>query len=184
MNELLEVVSRCNSGSEPPGALHWQPLTAVPLESWERWLQTDFATGLLPHLGAVLSLAGRQHVREIIGLDLEYDQTLEMPLRTKSAQLGQNLLQRTPARGDRMFARLQQATRAGQTPGHYATVFACRAASFSIPARLVFLSYCWQELSWSLTDEEDLSGFLAAAAKVVNEFLSASPSYPRCQENA
>jgi hypothetical protein len=175
MNEFCEVVNRCNSGSELSGALHWQPVGENCLESWDRWLGSCFRPCLLPHLSKVFFFAVQQQVREIIALDLALGQSLDRVVRERSVEAGQSLLLKAPPRGDRTVARLQLAIGSGAAAGHYPTLFACRAAAFAIPARLVFLSYCWQELSWSPAREQSPDDFLSAAAKTVNGFMAGSP---------
>jgi hypothetical protein len=173
MNDLLEFVHRYQSSSEPPEALHWQGHDEG-FASWSRWLQQEFRTSLLPHLDEVLALARQQQVREIVRLDVAFGQVLPKHLKELSLQRGQLLLENTPSRGDRMFSKLKQTIEAGLTPGHYATVFACRAAVFSLSPRLAFLCFCWQELNQISTDGQRYQRFVSAADEIIHHFLFAS----------
>jgi hypothetical protein len=178
MNELFEVFVLCNCRTEPPGALHCRPSDTDDLESWRQWLRNCFVPLLLPHLSQVLALAVHQRVEEIISLDCVLDQNLDQSVREKSTRAGHGLLRGTPLRGDRTLVRLKQAIDTGAAAGHYLTVFACRAAAFSLPASTVFLAYCWQELHSHSSREKSLDDFLYLATQVVSSFVAGSSYLP------
>jgi hypothetical protein len=130
----------------------------------------QFGPLILPHLAEVVDLAVRHSLREIIFLDRSLEQFLGPSLSQRSKLAAERLLQARPPKGDRMVARLQEAIRTGETPGHFATLFAVRAIAFSIPARTAIFAYILLELMLELPDREQIENLFTEAAKTVNDY--------------
>jgi UreF-like urease accessory protein len=170
MNELYQVVSRCNPSLDLIRALTWD-LDGDAQTSWLSWLGTVFEPLLLPHLGQVLEFASRQSLREVVVRDVDLHRYLPPKVREPSISAGRLLLQAIPPRGDRLLARLQDAVDNGTAVGHFATLYAVRAAAFSIPTRTAILAYLWQELVVTLPEDADQPMLLEKACESVNQFL-------------
>ena len=172
MNELDEVVYRCNPSLDLIRALTWDFEGDAPT-SWFRWVGAVFEPLLLPHLGQVLEFASRQSLREIVVCDLDLDRYLPAGARESSVSAGRLLLQAFPPRGDRLLTRLQEAIDHGRAAGHFSTLYAVRAAAFSIPTRTAILAYLWQELRVALPGDADRAMLLEKASESLNQFLRA-----------
>ena len=170
MNELYQVVNRCNPSLDLIHALTWD-LEGDAQTSWLHWVGTVFAPLLLPHLGQVLEFASRQSLREVVLCDLDLDRYLPASSKEPSISAGRLLLQAFPPRGDRLLTRLQEAIDHGRAAGHFATLYAVRAATFSIPTRTAILAYLWQELMVTLPGDADRAKLLEKASESVNQFL-------------
>ena len=172
MNELDQVVNRCNPNLDLIRALTWDLEGDAPA-SWFRWVDAVFEPLLLPHLSQVLEFASRQSLREIIVCDLDLDRYLPAGARESSISAGRLLLQAFPPRGDRLLTRLQEAIDHGRAAGHFATLYAVRAAAFSIPTRTAILAYLWQELIVALPGGAHQAMLLEKASESLNQFLRA-----------
>ena len=173
VSELIEVVRRCNPNLGAIRAISWQ-VTGCIETSWRQWLVEIFEPLLLPHLRRVIDLSARQSSREIILLDLELDRNLEPWVRDRSLEAGIRFLGPTALRAERLMAKLQDAIENGLAYGHFATLYAVRCGSFSIPARTAILSYVLQELVVGASGQIKPVKYLEAAAESVNEFLRMS----------
>lgn len=170
MNELYQVVSRCNPSLDLVRALTWD-LEGDAQTSWLGWLGAVFEPLLLPHLSQVLEFASRQSLREVVGRDVDLHRYLPASIKEPSISAGRLLLQTSPPRGDRLLARLQDAIENGTAVGHFATLYAVRAAAFSIPTRTAILAYLWQELVVTLPGDTNQAKLLEKASESVNQFL-------------
>lgn len=170
MNDLSKVVNRCNPSLDLIRAVTWN-LEGDAETSWLNWLDAVFAPFILPHLAQVLEFASRQSLREVVVCDVDLHRHLPASIKGPSISAGRLLLQASPPRGDRLLARLQEAIDQGRAAGHFATLYAVRAAAFSIPTRTAILAYLWQELSVRLADEADQAKLLESASDLVNQFL-------------
>ena len=173
VSELIEVVRRCNPNLGALRAISWQ--VAGPVEtSWQQWLVEIFEPLLLPHLRRVIDLSAKQSSKEIILLDLELDRNLEPWARDRSLEAGIRFLGQNALRAERLMAKLQEAIDSGLAYGHFATLYAVRCGSFSIPARTAILSYVLQELVVGASEDIKPVKYLEAAVEPVNEFLRMS----------
>lgn len=172
MNELDQVVNRCNPSLDLIRALTWD-LDGDAQTSWLHWVDAVFEPLLLPHLAQVLEFASRQSLREVVARDLDLHRDLPASVKEPSISAGRLLLQAFPPRGDRLLTRLQEAIDQGKAPGHFATLYAVRAAAFSIPTRTAILAYLWQELMVTLPRVADRAKLLEKASESVNQFLRA-----------
>jgi hypothetical protein len=173
VSELIEVVRRCNPHLGAIRAISWRATGRIET-SWQQWLVRIFEPFLLPHLRRVIDLSAKQSSREIIMLDLELDRNLEPWARDRSLEAGIRFLGQTALRAERLMARLQEAIDSGLAYGHFATLYAVRCGSFSIPARTAILSYVLQELVVGAPQDIKPVKYLEAAAESVNEFLRMS----------
>jgi hypothetical protein len=144
-SELCDVIRRCNPTLEAMRVISWTIEGPVE-QSWPDWYQNVFFPFLLPHLGQVLELAGRQSPKEIVSLDAKLDKDLPPLIRSASIEAGQFLLQDRTPRGERMISRIQNAIDRGTAFGHFTTLYGVRCGAFSIPIRTAILSYLLQEL--------------------------------------
>jgi hypothetical protein len=167
--ELIRVIDRCGVGAAFSEGVLWRAGTD-PAANWRSWQTLLFGPVVLPHLAEVVDLALRHSFREIVLLDRSLQQFLNSSLSRRSQLAAERLLQARPPKGDRMVARLQQAIRTGETPGHFVTLFAVRAISFSIPARTTIFAYVLLELMLELPDREQFEKLFADAAKTVNDY--------------
>jgi hypothetical protein len=173
VSELIEVVRRCNPNLDAIRAISWQ-VTGPVEASWQQWLDEVFEPLLLPHLRRVIDLSTRQSSKEIILLDLELDRNLEPWTRDKSLGAGTKFLQQTTLRAERLMAKLHEAIDTGFAHGHFATLYAVRCGTFSIPVRTAILSYVLQELVVGAPVDIKPVKYLEAAVVSVNEFLRMS----------
>ena len=173
VNELIEVVRRCNPNLNAIRAISWQVTGSVEA-SWQEWLDGVFETALLPHFWRVIDLSSRQSTKEIILLDLELDRNLDPWMRDRSINAGACFLQQTGLRAERLMAKLQEAIVGGLAHGHFATLYAVRCGTFSIPIRTAILSYVLQELVVGAPGGVEPMKYLEAAVEPVNEFLRMS----------
>jgi hypothetical protein len=169
IEELIRVIDRCGVGVVFTEGILWRA-GADPESSWRSWQTLQFGPLILPHLAEVVELALRHSLREILFLDQSLQHFLGSSLSQRSRLVAERLLQARPPKGDRMIARLQEAIRAGETPGHFVTVFAVRAIAFSIPARTTIFAYILLELMLELADRERIENLFAEAAKTVNDY--------------
>jgi hypothetical protein len=144
-SELYDVIRRCNPTLDSMQVISWSVEGALE-QSWSEWHQSVFLPFLLPHLGQVLELAGRQSPKEIVVLDAKLDAALPSLTRSRSIASGRYLLQDRTPRGERMISRLQDAIDDGRAFGHFTTLYGVRCGAFSIPIRTAILSYLFQEL--------------------------------------
>jgi hypothetical protein len=169
IDELVRVIDRCGVGAAFTEGVLWQA-GSDPESNWRSWQTLQFGPLILPHLGEVVDLAVRHSFREIVLLDQSLEQFLSSSLSHRSRAAAGRLLQARPPKGDRMVARLQQAIRTGETPGHFVTLFAVRAIAFSIPARTTIFAYILLELMLELPDREQIEKLFTDAAKTVNDY--------------
>jgi hypothetical protein len=173
VSELIEVVRRCNPNLDAIRAITWQ--VASPVEaSWYRWLNAVFKPLLLPHLRRVLDLSARQSSKEIIVLDIELDRHLEPWIRDSSLKAGTKFLQQTGLRAERLMFKLHEAIDNGAAFGHFATLYAVRCCTFSLPVRTAILSYLLQEFVVGAPLDTNPVKYLEAAVDSINGFLHTS----------
>jgi hypothetical protein len=169
IEELIRVIHRCGIGVAFTEGVLWRAGTD-PQGNWRSWQTLQFGPLILPHLAEVVDLAVRHSWREIVLLDRSLQQFLDSSLSHRSQLAAERLLQARPPKGDRTVARLQEAIRAGETPGHFVTLFAVRAIAFSIPARTTIFAYILLELMLELPDWEQIENLFTEAAKTVNDY--------------
>lgn len=169
IEELIRVIDRCGVGIAFTEGVLWRAGTD-PETNWRSWQTLQFGPLILPHLVEVVDLAMRHSFREILLLDQSLEHFLTSSLAERSRLAAERLLQARPPRGDRMVARLQDAIRTGETPGHFVTLFAVRATAFSIPARTTIFAYILLELMLELSDREQIEKLFTEAAKTVNDY--------------
>jgi hypothetical protein len=169
IDELIRVIGRCGVGMAFTEGVLWRA-GSDPESNWHSWQALQFEPLILPHLAEVTDLAMRHAVREIGCLDRSLEQFLGSALSRRSRLAAERLLQARAPRGDRVVARLQEAIRTGETPGHFVTLFAVRASSFSIPARTTIFAYILLELMLELPSREQVEKLFAETAKTVNDY--------------
>lgn len=147
MQQLIEIVYRCNPKAGAVGQITWAPASPAEVtESWQEWVRLCFQPVLLPHLIAGFQTAQAQALRELCGTAAGLDAQLSPAERVRSLNAGTVLLFQRPPFGDRIQERFAAEVRAGRVPGHFATLFVLRAAGFSVPLRTALLAYLMQEL--------------------------------------
>jgi hypothetical protein len=169
IEELVRVIDRCGIGAPLNQGILWRAGTD-PERNWRSWQTLQFKPFILPHLAEVVDLAVRHSLREIVYLDRSLQQFLSSSLSHRSQRAAGQLLQARPPKGDRMLARLQEAIRIGETPGHFVTLFAVRSIAFSIPARTTIFAYILLELMLELPDREQIENLFRETAKTVNDY--------------
>jgi hypothetical protein len=169
IEDLIRVIDRCVLGVAFTEGVLWRA-GADPERNWRSWQTLQFEPLILPHLAEVVDLAVRHSLREIVFLDQALQQLLGSSLSHRSQLAAERLLQVRPPKGDRMVARLQEAIRTGETPGHFVTLFAVRAIAFSIPARSTIFAYILFELMLELPDRDQIENLFTEAAKTVNDY--------------
>jgi hypothetical protein len=169
IEELIRVIDRCGIGVAFTEGVLWRAGTD-PESNWRSWQTLQFGPLILPHLVEVVDLATRNSLREILFLDQSLEHFLTSAISQRSQLAAEQLLQARPPRGDRLVARLQDAIRTGETPGHFVTLFAVRAIAFSIPARTTIFAYVLFELMLEVPDREQIEKLFKEAAKTVNDF--------------
>jgi hypothetical protein len=173
ISQIREIVAQCNPDFDSARPITWSA-QGPAAESWEEWLQSLFGPILLPHLWGVLDYSARQSAREILLLDVALNRELEPGPRQNSIAAGRVLLQRHAPRGERLGAKIQDAIKAGEAFGHFATLYAVRCFTFSIPARTAIFGYLALELAGGVQDEHTRLKLLEASIESVNEFLRIS----------
>jgi hypothetical protein len=169
IEELIRVIDRCGVDVSFTEGVLWRA-GADPESNWRSWQTLQFGPLILPHLVEVVDLAMRHSFREILLLDQSLEHFLTSAISQRSQSAAERLLQARPPKGDRLVARLQDAIRTGETPGHFVTLFAVRAIAFSIPARTTIFAYVLLELMLELPDREQIEKLFTEAAKTVNDF--------------
>jgi urease accessory protein UreF len=119
----------------------------------------------------VQALSSRQFVREILGLDRAFSSLLSKESEEKSLEAGRQLLSMKSLKADRTLDRIQRAVAAGNAPGHFATLFAVRAAVFSIAPHTTVSAYLLQELVCEIPDPDHQAELLALGLSEVNDFF-------------
>jgi hypothetical protein len=177
IEELVRVIDRCGIGLAFTEGILWRAGTD-PERNWRSWQTLQFGPLILPHLAEVVDLAVRHSLREILFLDRSLQQFIGSSLSQRSQLAAERLLQARPPKSDRMIARLQEAIRTGETPGHFVTLFAVRASAFSIPARTTIFAYILLELMLELPDRDQIDNLFTEAAKTVNDYYREALSPP------
>jgi hypothetical protein len=170
---LLEIAIRCGSGAAFKQGICWSA-EADTERSWSHWTRFYFQPLILPHLLEVQSLSSRQFVREILLRDREFSDVLSEETQRKSVEAGRHLLLNKSIKTDRTLDRVQQAIQVGAAPGHFPTLFAVRAAVFSIAPRTAVLAYLLQELVCEIADPDYQAELLALGLSEVNDFFRRS----------
>ena len=167
---LLEIATRCGSGTAFKKGISWNADSDLE-RSWADWTRSSFQPFILPHLVQVQDLSSRQFVREILGLDRAFSGLLSKESEEKSVEAGRQLLLLKSLKADRTLDRIQRAVAAGNAPGHFATLFAVRAAVFSIAPRTTVSAYLLQELVCEIPDPDHQAELLALGLSEVNDFF-------------
>ena len=167
---LLEIATRCGSGTAFKKGISWNA-DSDRERSWADWTRSSFQPFILPHLLEVQDLSSRQFVREILGLDRAFSSLLSKESEEKSLEAGRQLLSMKSLKADRTLDRIQRAVAAGNAPGHFATLFAVRAAVFSIAPRTTVSAYLLQELVCEIPDPDLQAELLALGLSEVNDFF-------------
>ena len=167
---LLEIATRCGSGTAFKKGISWNADSDLE-RSWADWTRSSFQPFILPHLVRVQALSSRQFVREILGLDRAFSGLLSKETEEKSVEAGRQLLLMKSLKADRTLDRIQRAVAAGNAPGHFATLFAVRAAVFSIAPRTTVSAYLLQELVCEIPDPVYQAELLALGLSEVNDFF-------------
>jgi len=167
---LLEIASRCGSATAFKKGISWNADSDLE-RSWADWTRSSFQPFILPHLLEVQDLSSRQFVREILGLDRAFSSLLSKESEEKSLEAGRQLLSMKSLKTDRTLDRIQRAVAAGNAPGHFATLFAVRAAVFSIAPRTTVSAYLLQELVCEIPDPDLQAELLALGLSEVNDFF-------------
>jgi hypothetical protein len=167
---LLEIASRCGSATAFKKGISWNADSDLE-RSWADWTRSSFQPFILPHLLEVQDLSSRQFVREILGLDRAFSSLLSKESEEKSLEAGRQLLSMKSLKADRTLDRIQRAVAAGNAPGHFATLFAVRAAVFSIAPRTTVSAYLLQELVCEIPDPDLQAELLALGLSEVNDFF-------------
>jgi hypothetical protein len=170
---LLEITVRCGSGTAFKKGISWNA-ESDPEQSWSHWTRSSFQPFILPHLVQVQELSSRQFVREILKLDRAFSALLSKETEEKSLEAGRHLLLTKSLKADRTLERIHRAVEAGSAPGHFATLFAVRAAVFSIAPRTAVLAYLLQELVCEIADPDHQAELLALGLSEVNDFFRQS----------
>jgi hypothetical protein len=169
IEELVRVINRCGVGITFTEGVLWRA-GSDPAANWLSWQTLLFSPIVLPHLVEVVDLALHHSFREIVIADRSLEQSLNPVLSGRSQHAARRLCQGRPPKGDRIVARFQAAIQAGETPGHFVTLFAVRAIAFSIPARTAIFAYVLLELMLELPSQEEIEKLFADAAKAVNDY--------------
>lgn len=112
------------------------------------WRENIFLPLLQPMLLAALQHARRGEVREMLALDRQLSAKLPKSALEGSCREGRRLAQlSSDIRGDRGLQRIVKALDEKSADGHLATIFAARAAAFSLSDRVAIGAYLFQELS-------------------------------------
>ena len=167
---LLEIATRCGSGTAFKKGISWNADSDLE-RSWADWTRSSFQPFILPHLVQVQPLSSRQFVREILGLDRAFSGLLSKESEEKSVEAGRQLLLMKSLKADRTLDRIQRAVESGNAPGHFATLFAVRAAGFSIAPRTTVSAYLLQELVCEIPDPDYQAELLALGLSEVNDFF-------------
>jgi len=170
---LLEIATRCGSGAVFKRGICWSAESDAE-QSWSQWTRSYFQPLILPHLVKVQSLSARQFVREVLLRDAEFSGVLSEEMQRNSLEAGRYLLLSKSIKTDRTLERVQRAIQAGIAPGHFATLFAVRAAVFSVAPRTAVLAYLLQELVCEIADPDDQAELLALGLSEVNDFFRRS----------
>jgi hypothetical protein len=170
---LLEITTRCGSGTAFKKGISWNADSDLE-QSWSDWTRSSFQPFILPHLVEVQALSSRQFVREILGLDRAFSGLLSKETEAKSVEAGRHLLLAKSLKTDRTLERVQRAVADGSAPGHFATLFAVRAAGFSIAPRTAVQAYLLQELVCEITDPDHQAELLALGLSEVSDFFRRS----------
>ena len=175
MQQLIQIVYRCNPKAGAVGQITWAPEEAPSkvTESWQEWLRLCFQPVLLPHLISGFQTAQAQALRELCRTAAKLDAQLSPAERVRSLNAGAVLLFQKPPRGDRVQERFAAEVGSGMVPGHFATLFMLRAAGFSVPLRTALLAYLIQELFSGGCPAAFVEGSIELAVPAVNAALGA-----------
>ena len=154
--EFARVLRRADPGPALGGPLTFLPPTACAAATWRQswiiWRDTTLTGTIAPVLAAVARHAELGEVREIQALDRGLASPLESTASARSTAVGAHFLRRLSlARGERSLTKLQLAADAGQTPAHFAVVYAAQSALFHLPLRLLLPGYAYWEWTAAMT---------------------------------
>lgn len=173
MQQLIQIVYRCNPMAGAVGQITWAPGSpAKVMESWQEWLRLCFQPILLPHLISGFQNAQAQALRELCRTAAGLDARLAPAERVRSLNAGAALLFQKPPHGDRVQERFAAEVRSGTVPGHFAMLFVLRAAGFSVPLRTALLAYLMQELFSGGCPAVSVEKSMDLAVPAVNAALS------------
>ena len=175
MQQLVQIVHRCNPKADSVGQITWAPGSPSKVtESWQEWLRLCFQPVLLPHLIAAFQTAQAQALRELCRTAADLDAQLAPAERVRSLNAGAVLLFQKPPHGDRVQERFAAEVRSGRVPGHFTTLFVLRAAGFSVPLQTALLGYLMQELFSGGCPAASVERLMDLALPALNAALSAS----------
>ncbi len=148
--EFARVLRMADPGPALDGPLTFLPPTApdsvVWRQAWTTWRDRTLTETIAPVLAAVARHAELGEAREIQTLDLGLAATLDPAASARSTAAGAHFLRRLSlARGERWLNKFQRAAAAGQTPAHFAVVYAAQGALFHLPLRLLLPGYAYWE---------------------------------------
>ena len=152
--------------------------------AWETWMEEVFKAVLLERMVAVMDYAGASQAREAREIDWELDALLDEEARKSSAEAGGELLDSlTAAHGVRIVNKFEIWQKEGETPAHFAVVYAIQCAVFNFPMRQSLLSYLrheWRAATLRRCEMRAESRFLESLveiAKEVDSLLSAQREF-------
>ena len=145
-SEIPRVVDLCNPQYRSRSPYTFLSVEGCPVGSWQIWQATVFRPLLEKRMLNVLAHGRSLRAREIRELDRELEELLPEPGRRRSRTSGRALLKAFKApRSEKILSRLRRWVDSGKTPGHFPVIYAARCAVFSIPPRMLLLSYLYQE---------------------------------------
>jgi len=130
--EVFRVAKLCAPCLDRLGELTF----SGPASGLESWREMVLARHIFPAAMGAHEVAQTGGARELSAIDRILDETLAGPLAQRSRDAGRMLTADfTAPAGERTLIRYGKAVAAGETSGHFVTIFSARAATFHIPPR-------------------------------------------------
>ena len=118
-----------------------------PVSAVDSWADSVFARHLLSAAILTHQSAAIGGLRELIASDLDLNDRLAGPIATRSRAAGRLLaLEFKAPSGARILDRFSAAVSCGEAAGHFASIFAARAAVFHFPPSVMISALLFLEL--------------------------------------
>jgi len=116
-------------------------------EGLSTWCDITFLPVIVPAIQAAHAAASQQGARELRAVDRLLDASLSADSAFRSRDAGHIAVSDFHApKSERTLSRYLEAVGKGESPGHFATILAARAAVFHIPAGTALAAYAFIEM--------------------------------------
>jgi hypothetical protein len=176
--EMQRAIDISVMGAAGAGAATFLPEVGANEEelatAWDHWLDERFAGVMGSAFCRVHAAVGEMRIGEIQRADNDIDAAFDDTERQRSLESARAFLEgRESIRHMPQFARLTEAIRNSDSPGHVTTLFAMQAGLYHLPRLGALVSYAYFE--W-------LGGVVAADCSVGRDMKSFERLHPRTSE--